>query len=110
MNQGDTPTHTPDTGVLLTLIVAPEFEDAIVDWLLMRGESGFTSAPCRGHGGTETHLSDAEQVAGHSRQVVFWIHLSRDDAETLMDALPRAFPRARIHFWVTPVLATGRVG
>lgn len=95
---------------LLNLVVTPEAEDAITDWLLEREEvSGFSSMPIAGHGSSEHAMSLAEQVAGHRRQVLFQIHLALADARRLVTSLGEEFHGSGMHFWLTPVLDSGHV-
>ncbi|MDZ7751575.1 MAG: DUF3240 family protein [Gammaproteobacteria bacterium] len=95
---------------LLNLVVTPEAEDAVADWLLDREEvSGFSSMPIAGHGSSEHAMSLAEQVAGRRRQVLFQIHLGLDDARRLVTTLGEDFHGSGMHFWLTPVLDSGHV-
>ena len=50
---------------LLNLVVTPEVEDAVADWLLEYPTvTGFSSYPISGHGSSEQRMTLAEQVAG----------------------------------------------
>jgi hypothetical protein len=95
---------------LLVLIVTPTIENAMVDWLLDREDvSGFTSMPINGHGASVHSLTAAEQVAGRQRQIMFQLHLSKATADALVDALRRAFGGSGMHYWLTPLLASGHL-
>jgi len=95
---------------LLVLIVTPTIENAMVDWLLDRDDvSGFTSMPISGHGASVHSLTAAEQVAGRQRQVMFQLHLPRATADTLVDAVRGAFGGSGMHYWLTPLLASGHL-
>lgn len=89
---------------LLTIIVSPAIEEAIVDWLLANRVVGFTSFVCHGHGVAHANLGAAEQVAGRKRQIAFWIQTGEEDARVLVAELMAAFPDSGIHSWITPVL------
>jgi hypothetical protein len=95
---------------LLVLIVTPTMENTIVDWLLDRDDiPGFTSAPISGHGASAHSLTTAEQVAGRQRQVMFQLHLPVATAQVVVDALRQSFSGSAMHYWLTPVLASGHL-
>jgi len=95
---------------LLNLIVPPQVEDALAEWLLERADvPGFSSAPVSGHGSSEQSMTLAEQVAGRSRRVMFFLHLPRTEAERLLAALRQAFQGSGLHYWLVPVLDFGHI-
>ncbi len=94
---------------LLTLIATPELEERLIDWLLMAEHEGFTTARCDGHGVASSRLSTAEQVAGRQRRIVFWLQLPESEVEAVIAGLAERFAGAGLHYWVTPVLAAGRI-
>jgi len=96
--------------ILLSLVVSPLVEDTLVDWLLARDEvPGFTSAAVNGHGSSSHAMSLAEQVSGRRRQVLFQLHLSAVQAQSLVAELKRDFGNSGIHYWLAPVLACGHL-
>jgi hypothetical protein len=95
---------------LLVLIVSPAMENTLVDWLLEREDiPGFTSVAVSGHGASASSLSAAEQVAGKQRQVMFQLHLQEDVATTIIEGVSDAFAGSGVHYWITPVLASGHL-
>lgn len=101
-------TDTPQ--ILLSLIVSPLVEDTLVDWLLARDEvRGFTSSAANGHGSSIHSMSLSEQVSGRRRQVLFQLHLPVAQCEGLVEALKNDFANSGIHYWLTPVPASGRL-
>lgn len=94
---------------LLTVIVAPAIEDAVVDWLLEQDVAGFTSMPVRGHGASPRSMALGEQVTGRSHRVMFQAHLDCDAARALAATLAREFEGSGIHYWLTPVLEGGHL-
>ena len=95
---------------LLHLIVSPQVEDALAEWLLEREDvPGFSSVPVSGHGSSEQSMTLAEQVAGRSRRVMFLLHLRNDTASALLHDLRQAFRGSGLHYWVVPVLEGGRL-
>ncbi len=94
---------------LLTLIATPENEERLVDWLLEAGQDGFTTMPCHGHGVRTEQLSAGEQVAGRQRRVAFWLQLPEADADALIRRLAADFGETGLHYWITPVMAAGRI-
>jgi len=95
---------------LLNLIVTPQVEDALAEWLLERDDvPGFSSMPVAGHGSSEKSMTLAEQVAGRSRRVMFVTHVPADTAKALLDDLHRAFAGSGLHYWVVPISDFGRL-
>jgi len=95
---------------LLNVIVSPQIEDALAEWLLERNDvPGFSSVPVAGHGSSEQSMTLAEQVAGHSRRVMFFTHLPVDVAASVLDDLRRAFRGSGLHYWVVPVPSFGHL-
>ena len=73
---------------LLDLIVPPQVEDALAEWLLERDDvPGFSSMPVSGHGSSEHSMTLAEQVAGRSRRVMSFTHLPSETAHAVLDEL-----------------------
>jgi hypothetical protein len=98
------------TDCVLQLIVSPAVEDAVVDWLLERDDvPGFSSMPIAGHGSSERSMTLAEQVAGRRRQVMFFIHLSAQTADSLLRDLRKDFRGSGMHYWLTPAIAFGHI-
>ena len=95
---------------LLVLIVSPAMENTLIDWLLERDDiPGFTSAAVSGHGASASSLSAAEQVTGKQLQVMFQLHLQEGVATTIIEGVSDAFAGSGVHYWMTPVLASGHL-
>lgn len=96
--------------LLLTLIASPAIEEAMVDFLLaLEHESGFTSFPIHGHSSRHQGLSLSEQVAGRRRQMCFELVIAATDLPRVRDGLRAEFAGAQIHYWVVPVVESGRI-
>lgn len=94
---------------LLALVVLPEFEEMLSDWLLMRPDvTGFTSARSSGHG-TQHEMTITEQVQGWREQRIFWLEVEAEQSDTLLRELKQEYPHADIHFWLMPLLAQGNL-
>lgn len=94
---------------LLTVIATPSLEEKLVDWLLEKGQAGFTTSECSGHGVNQEHLSAAEQVAGRQKRVAFWIQVPEPKARKIVAQLGSDFGAAGLHYWVSPVIAGGAI-
>jgi hypothetical protein len=98
------------TQSLLSLVVAPEIEDSIVDWLMQRPEVvGFSSYPISGHGSSLHAMTTLEQVAGRQRKIMFQIGLPEADVQRLLDGLWGNFKGADLHYWQVPLQAHGNL-
>lgn len=100
-----------DQAQLLTLLLRPALEFACVEILLEHAAvSGFTTMPCRGHGVHPDGLTTAEQVSGSRGELRIDVALDAGAAREVLAELSARLPRADIHYWLTPLLATGRIG
>lgn len=94
----------------LTLICAAEMAEAIMDTLLVHEDIQiFTSMSVHSHGLPSDTLDLAEQVLGRSHQVLIQILLDGDVADSLMRAIRAGELGRPVHFWLTPVTATGGI-
>lgn len=95
---------------LLNLVVSPEVESPVTDWLLSQSSvSGFSSLLIAGHGSSEHAMSLAEQVAGKRRQVLFQLHMPCTDARELLALIKSEFSGSGVHYWLQPVLESGHL-
>lgn len=96
---------------LINLIVAPEVEGPLTDWLLAQDMvSGFSSHPIAGHGSSEHSMTLAEQVVGKRRQVLFQLHMPCTDAREMVTRIRSQFVGSGMHYWLQPVLESGHLG
>jgi hypothetical protein len=96
--------------VLLHLIVPTSVADALAEWLLEREDvPGFSSLPISGHGSSEHSMTLAEQVAGRTRRAMFLLEMPQPVAEQVLSALRCDFAGTGLHWWMSPVLAAGRL-
>jgi hypothetical protein len=98
---------------LLILIVPPNLEEMLVDFLLLQtAVAGFTSSKVNGHGtvnamvngGGSAELSMVEQVTGRQRRVQFMLHAAVDDLQHLVIALKTTFKSSDVHCMLLPML------
>ena len=96
---------------LVILNLAPALEESLIDWLLAReGGGGFTSLAAQGHSTRHDHLSVAEQVSGRQSRQQFQIQMPTAAVEAFLEEIQAAFGGAAIHFWVLPIMQSGRFG
>ncbi|WP_438969742.1 DUF3240 family protein [Methylophaga sp.] len=92
---------------LLGLIVRPNLEEAMGDWLLMHPKvSGVTLQKAEGYGSHHV-LSVSEQVKGGQTQRLFWVEVSSDDVDAMLQELKQEFVNAPIHYWLLPLTSYG---
>ena len=95
---------------LLTLICPPSLERPITDWLLEQENiSDFTSIHVHGHGSEPHTLSLIEQVEGRKKQIMFQIHIASKLENIFIDNLKQSFKGTDIHYWLTPITASGNL-
>lgn len=95
---------------LLTVIVSPDLEEAIVDWLLEQDHvQGFTSMNVYGHGSRPSGMSLSEQVMGRQKRTQFVVHAELPTLEALLEDLRRQYSNAGMHYLLTPVINSGPI-
>jgi hypothetical protein len=95
---------------LLTLIAPVGLEEPLVDWLLEHASShGICSGPINGHSASHESLTVAEQVSGRQRQIRFEVHAQEGEVNLMLERLRGDFADAGIHFWVVPLLESGKI-
>ncbi len=105
----DLSTRPDPSTVLLTLVVAPEQAEAMIDWLLDHpAVQGFSSQDGSGHGSDPQRLNVEEQVVGRRPRVFFTLLLRAASAQDLLVQLRSDFAGREVHYWLTPVLDSGR--
>ncbi|MGX2038687.1 DUF3240 family protein [Methylocaldum sp. MU1018] len=95
---------------LLALTAPPGLEEPLIDWLLQyEHPSGFSSFPANGHSSHSESLTLIEQVAGHRRQIRFEVQLAGSELSALLERLKTDFAGSSMHYWVLPVIESGRL-
>ena len=78
---------------LLVLIVAPEIQEALVDWLLAHEEiPTFSEQDIRGHSREHGSFSLVEQVTGRQRRVMIHIQTTENNAQEIHPRVRSGFP------------------
>lgn len=97
--------------VCLTLVVAHELEEMLIDVLLEHEDivRRFGAYPINAHGARIGYANVAEQVRGCSKRVEFQLLMTRDNIDAILAALRDRLPRAEITYWALPLLAYGRI-
>jgi len=97
--------------VLLSLVVPHAVEDAVLDLLLAHPEmvQGFTTTQGEGHGTAVALLSAAEQVRGSARRTTVRLVVPPETAQALVELLRQNLAGAHLFYWITPILAAGRI-
>jgi hypothetical protein len=97
--------------LLLTLIAPDDVAQDIEDLLLARPDliRGFTTHAADGHGSLVRLVEAAELVAGHTPRTMFQTAGDEAKMRAAMATVKEALPRANIYYWLTPVIAMGRL-
>lgn len=95
---------------LLTIVVSPDLEEDVVDFLLAAdGVGGFTSLRASGHGGAALYRSVAEQVAGRVARIEFQVLLEEGAVDAIERALIDNFTGSHLMYWTSPVARSGHL-
>lgn len=91
---------------LLVLIVSPELEEPLADWLLEREDiQSFTQQELRGFNRNHAAFSLEEQVTSRQKRVMFHVESTETRAQALVSALCTDLPSAASQTWVIPLLS-----
>ncbi len=96
---------------LLTLLAPQASEDALLDLLAACPElqQGYTLVPAQGLGAGTQLPSVMEQVQGRARRVLVQAIVRQDDWPALLQKLRAQLPSPEVTYWLTPLLAQGRL-
>jgi hypothetical protein len=95
---------------LLTVIVPPDLEEPMVDWLLEQNHlQGFSSMQVYGHGSGVSSMSLSEQVMGRQKRTQFMVHAELSVLEALLKDLRKQYANAGMHYLLTPVISSGSI-
>lgn len=99
------------TLVQITLAAPRHLEEELVEQFLARPEwaSGFTLFQAEGYSRHHETLSAQERVRGRALRMAAQIVLEAEHAQALLDHLRQRFPKRDVAWWLTPVLAFGRL-
>ncbi|MFN4004186.1 MAG: DUF3240 family protein [Hylemonella sp.] len=102
---------SPPPLCLLTLLAPQASEDALLDLLAACPElqQGYILVPAQGLGAGTQLLSVMEQVQGRARRVLVQAVVRQDDWPALLQKLRAQLPSPEVAYWLTPLLAQGRL-
>lgn len=97
--------------VQLTLAAPRNLEEALVDQLLAHPDwaGGFTLYRAEGHSQRLQSLTVQERVRGRADRISIQIVLGPEQAQALLAHLQRHLPKPEVAYWLTPVIAFGRL-
>ncbi|MBI5436196.1 MAG: DUF3240 family protein [Nitrosomonadales bacterium] len=94
----------------LNLLCPVAVEEKLLDLLLMSPNvEVFTSAPTAAHGLALGALSQSEQVLGRMLATQVQAVLSEADKDALLKIIQQQFAGVGLRYWITPVIASGRL-
>jgi hypothetical protein len=96
---------------LLTLVIPVSLEEDVLDFLLLHPQwaGGFSVMAAQGLGqGARLH-SAMELVQGRSARKLVLIAGVLDDLRQLVQALAQEMPSPEVTYWMSPLLACGRL-
>lgn len=94
---------------LLTLIMPDDVAQHIEDMLLQHPQlvQGFTSTRTHGHGTSVPLVAAAELVSGNAPRISIQMIGAEADMRTVLALVKQELPRARVYFWLQPVIEAG---
>lgn len=96
---------------LLTLVAPRALEEPLLDLLLAHKElvPGFTTTKADGHGTGVRFETVAEHVRGRAQRVRVQMVLPLADAQSVVAIMEQELSGSHIYWWMSPVLAEGRI-
>ncbi|MYN24862.1 DUF3240 family protein [Duganella levis] len=96
---------------LLTLVIPVSLEEDIMDFLLLHPKwaSGFSILAAQGMGQGAPLQSAMELVQGRSARKLVLIPGVQADLQQLVQALADDMPAPDVAYWLSPLLASGRL-
>ncbi len=97
--------------VQLTLLMPDDVARHVEDLLLARPDlvAGFTASPAEGHGSAVNLVEPAELVSGHAPRTRLQTVGPETAMREVLALIKRELPRARVFFWLMPVIAAGHL-
>ena len=97
---------------LLTLAMPRSLEEEVLDTLMAHPDlaTGFTVHFAEGMGIHVELATAMEQVQGRARRVIVQIALARERLPALVALLRQELQNPAIAYWVSPLIAFGRMG
>lgn len=96
---------------LLHLAIPRTLEEEIADFLLLHPAlaSGFTMIDAQGMGQGVSLLSAMEKVQGRCKRKLILVAGTRAQLLHLLELLKKELPSPDVAYWITPLLAFGRL-
>lgn len=96
----------------LTLAIPERLTEELIDFLVEQTDlvTGFSLHVAEGMGAGTALVAPLEKVRGRARRTLVVMLLDRAATETLLERLRVLLPLREIAWWITPVMAFGRLG
>lgn len=96
---------------LLTLVIPVSLEEDVLDFLLLHPQwaGGFSILAAQGMGQGAPLQSAMELVQGRSARKLVLIAGVQADLQQLVQALAQEMPTPDVAYWISPLLACGRL-
>ena len=96
---------------LLTLALPAALQEEVLDFLQAHPEwvSGFSVVHAEGFGAGSHLRSTIEQVRGRAQRVLVQMSMQVIHHPVLIETLGKEFPSKEIAWWLTPIMAFGRL-
>lgn len=97
--------------VLLTLVMPDDVAQHVEDLLLSRPDlvQGFTASYAEGHGSVVELVEASQLVAGHAPRTVIRTVGPEADLRAVIKLIGDELPRAKVFYWLVPIIAMGRL-
>lgn len=93
---------------IITIIVTPDIEDTIVDWLLEQPAiERFISYPVKSYNKDHSTYNVIEEVTGWKHKISFRVLFPKDEVPRVIAEMKDKFANSGIYYRITPFLDEG---
>lgn len=93
---------------LMTIVITPDIEDIVVDWLLERPEvERFNSYQIKSYNKDHSEYTVIEKVTGWKRKIAIRVLFPTDTIPLIIEGLKNNFKNSGIYYRITPFLDEG---
>lgn len=92
---------------LLVIVVTPELEEPVVDWLLEQERiASFSQQEIRGFNRNHADFSLVEQITGRQKRLMFHVQTTETYGRSITESLRNVLADADMESYMIPLLAT----
>lgn len=93
---------------LMTIVITPDIEDIVVDWLLERPEiERFNTYQVKSYNKNHSDYNPIQKVTGWKRKIAVWVLFPTEAIPNVVREMKEQFANSGIYYRITPFLDEG---